>query len=126
MVVSGDDVKQYKLESKTAFIFDMDGVVIDSEPLHERASQRVFSAYGIELDNAVFEPFKGKTDRDIVTFLIAEHNIQDATVDELLQKKRDSYAGLINELNPVPGAISFIQQLSANYRLAKTFSQSID
>ena len=124
MVVSGDDVKQYKLESKTAFIFDMDGVVIDSEPLHERASQRVFSAYGIELDNAVFEPFKGKTDRDIVTHLIAEHNIQDATVDELLQQKRDSYAGFIDELNPIPGAISFIQHIAVSYRVALTTSAS--
>ena len=124
MVVSGDDLKQFELGSKTAVIFDMDGVVIDSEPLHERASQRVFSAYGIELDNSVFEPFKGKTDRDIVTFLKEEHDIQGASVDELLQQKRDSYAAFIDELNPIPGAISFIQQVAISYRLALTTSAS--
>lgn len=124
MVASGGDAEHYALQSKKAFIFDMDGVIIDSEPLHERASQRVFARYGIELDASVFEPFKGKTDRDIVTYLIAEHNIQDATLDELLQQKRDTYATFIDELHPVQGSISFIQHVAISFRLALTTSAS--
>ena len=127
MVVSGSnsvDVTRFDLKSKTALIFDMDGVIIDSEPLHERASQRVFAEYGIELDESIFEPFKGKTDRDIVTFLKAEHKIEDASVDELLQRKRDNYAAFIDELHPVPGSIAFIQYVSEGFRLALTTSAS--
>lgn len=124
MVVSGGDTNHAELKSKTALIFDMDGVIIDSEPLHERASQHVFAQYGIELGASDFAPFKGKTDRNIVTYLIAEHNIQDATLDELLQRKRDTYATFIDELHPVQGAISFLQEVSISFRLALTTSAS--
>ena len=127
MVVSGSDsvdLTQFGLDKKDAIIFDMDGVVINSEPLHERASQHVFSSYGIELDETIFEPFKGKTDRDIVTHLISEHKIVDATVDELLQRKRDAYASLVDELETIHGVMAFIQHVAINYRLALTTSAS--
>jgi beta-phosphoglucomutase len=32
-----------------AVIFDMDGVLIDSEPLHFRATQDILKAYGVAL-----------------------------------------------------------------------------
>ena len=127
MVLSGNnpvDIDQLELGSKPAIIFDMDGVVIDSEPLHERASQHVFSAYDIDLDASVFEPFKGKTDRDIIEYLIQEHSIEGATVDDLLQQKRDTYANLIDELHPIQGAMAFIQYVAINFRLALTTSAS--
>ena len=79
MIVSSSDsarVDQFALKQKEAIIFDMDGVIVDSEPLHERASQLVFAQYGIELDENVFNPFKGKTDRNIVEFLIDEYQNQ--------------------------------------------------
>ena len=124
MVVSDSDIKNFEIESKVAFIFDMDGVIIDSEPLHERASKHVFSAFGIELNATIFEPFKGQTDRAIVTHLVDKHDIKDATVDELLQQKRDAYATFIDELHPIPGAIAFIQEVAISHRLALTTSAS--
>ena len=117
-------IGQVDFGAKEVIIFDMDGVVIDSEHLHERASQLVFSKYGIELNQDVFAPFKGKTDRNIVEYLVNEHNIQDATIDELLTRKRDTYASLIDELHPIQGVMAFIQYVAINYRLALTTSAS--
>ena len=132
MVASGNtpekplhaDITHLNLSSKQAFIFDMDGVVIDSEPLHERASLAVFKKYGITLDEAIFEPFKGKTDRAIIEYLIQEYDMQDVTVDALIQQKRDTYATLIDELHPITGVMAFIQYVAIHFRLALTTSAS--
>lgn len=106
-----------------AIIFDMDGVVIDSEPLHERSSRLVFAEYNLEIDDAVFTDFKGSTDRKILEYLVQEHNL-DLEVDTLLQQKRLTYASLIDELQPIPGVISFINDMAEQYRLALTTSAS--
>lgn len=112
------------LQAKKAIIFDMDGVIIDSEPLHEKASQTVFADFDVLLDDSVFAPFRGKTDRDIIEHLIEKHQIVHVTVEDLLGRKRDAYAELIDELQPIPGVMSFIHYAAVYYRLALTTSAS--
>ena len=43
-------------ETKKLLIFDMDGVVLDSEPLHENARQRMFRELGITPDDRLPAP----------------------------------------------------------------------
>ncbi|MFK7845841.1 MAG: HAD family hydrolase [Rhodothermales bacterium] len=111
------------LKQKKAIIFDMDGVVIDSEPLHERSSQLVMAQHDFVIDEAVFVDFKGSTDRTILEHLVKENNL-DVEVDELLRQKRLTYASLLDELQPIAGVISFINRISDSYRLALTTSAS--
>lgn len=50
-------MNQYKVpESVKAIIFDMDGVLINSEPLHFRIWKQVFAEKGLEID---YEHYKG-------------------------------------------------------------------
>jgi len=37
-----------------ALLFDLDGTLIDSDPVHLRAFQRVFAAHGVVVDQAIF------------------------------------------------------------------------
>ena len=111
------------LKEKKAIIFDMDGVVIDSEPLHERSSRLVFARYNEEIADEVFTDFKGSTDRTILEFLVKDRNL-DLDVEDLLQQKRLTYASLIDELQPIVGVISFINKIAPLYRLALTTSAS--
>ena len=116
-------MQSLSLNEKKAVIFDMDGVVIDSEPLHERSSRLVFAKHNLEIEDEVFADFKGSTDRTILEYLVAENGL-DLEVDELLQQKRLTYASLIDELQPIPGVISFINQITDHFRLALTTSAS--
>ena len=44
-----------------AVIFDMDGVIIDSEPLHHYAYHRMFEDVDIKVSNAQYESFTGQS-----------------------------------------------------------------
>ena len=117
-------LKYLAMKTKKAIIFDMDGVVIDSEALHERAGRMAFSHYGLSVDDAIFAQFKGKTDRGIVTYVVEQDGASGATVDDVLEMKRQNYAALIDELQPIPGALSFLPRVKESYRLALTTSAS--
>jgi beta-phosphoglucomutase-like phosphatase (HAD superfamily) len=43
----------------TAIIFDMDGVLIDSEPAHKLAKERACARFGITLPESVYDQYKG-------------------------------------------------------------------
>lgn len=45
-----------------AVLFDFDGVILDSEPLHEQALQELHAERGWALDDPHFRAFKGRTE----------------------------------------------------------------
>jgi len=47
----------------TAVVFDLDGVLVDSEPIHFRAANRVLRGYGAALTEAEFLAFVGLGER---------------------------------------------------------------
>ena len=57
----------------TAIIFDMDGVLVDSEPAHKLAKERTFARFGITLPQAVYEEYKGKPDETMMNEVVRSH-----------------------------------------------------
>lgn len=53
--------------SPKALIFDMDGVIVDSEPLHEATKRQALHSAGIEVSDSVFARYTGRTDRAMIT-----------------------------------------------------------
>jgi len=45
-----------------AFIYDMDGVIVDSEIIHMKAETILLARYGIETDEALLMPYRGTSD----------------------------------------------------------------
>lgn len=101
-----------------AVIFDLDGVLIDSEPLHERAKQVVVDAHGLEVPTEAFEAFLGKTDRDIFTYIVDTYGDGTADVEALIDAKQAAYRDLIGELTMVDGARAFLEAVAARYPTA--------
>ncbi len=105
-----------------AVIFDMDGVIIDSEPLHERAQRIVFEENGLDVPLSIHGDFKGKTEEDVFEFVVREFG-PGRDRRELVQQKHRIYRVLMEDLRPIDGALDFIAGLHADgTRMALTTS----
>jgi beta-phosphoglucomutase family hydrolase len=98
-----------------AVLFDMDGVIIDSEPLHTKAFQVSMKDYGLDLSDEYCYQFIGRTDRYMVEVLVDQFNLTDS-VDTVLQHKKDTLIKLEQGEGypPVPYVKELIQNLYQN------------
>jgi len=102
-----------------AVIFDMDGVIVDSEPRHERAFLEVLDEIGYADRHGLrFADYIGRADREIwVDFLSRHKPVQ--TIEELLAMKRERVVKIIRREQPVfTGLPELVQKLATKYRLA--------
>jgi HAD superfamily hydrolase (TIGR01509 family) len=95
-----------------AFIFDLDGVLIDSEPLHERAQRIVFAEYDLVVPEDAYPTFKGKTEEAVFDFIVDTYGDDRHQADFLIEQKHRVYEDLFGELQPVPGAVDFVRHLA--------------
>ena len=101
-----------------ALIFDMDGVLIDSEPLHERAKREALSEAGIIVPESLFASYTGRSDKAMIYEVAAGHGLNQQRSAEILSRKHRIYESLEHTLRPVPGAIEFVHWAKSRYRLA--------
>lgn len=109
-----------------AVIFDMDGVIVDSEPLFDTFTAKYCKELGINLSSEHLESFRGRTSKSLWEFIKEEFGLQES-VEELVKKARDAYfAHLLSyeTIEPVVGVKDLILQLKETYRLAVASSAS--
>ncbi len=95
--------------TKRAFIFDMDGTLVDNMRFHGAAWQTMLFENGIEADaNDFLVKTAGKTNREIIP-----HFFKDATEERLLElggRKETIYRELfLPERRAITGAIEFLE-----------------
>ena len=100
------------LSPYTAVIFDMDGVIINSEPLHEKAQKRVFDQYQIYVPVDDFKTFKGMTEEVVFQYVTDRYAPPVTDVQELIAAKHAAYNRLFGELELIPGVYTLLQQLT--------------
>jgi len=105
-----------------AIIFDFDGVIVDSEPLHFQATQSVFASLGVPLDFQTYlQECVGQPDLSNFLRLCAKHQIgaDDREAQRLMQAKLFKYRELLAErIQPCAGAIPLIKQAALHFPLA--------
>jgi beta-phosphoglucomutase len=94
-----------------AFIFDMDGVIIDSNPFHKISLRQFCKKYGHDLgEEQLRERIYGRTNRDWLT------NVFGHLDDDQLKRYADEKEALFRELyqhdiKPVDGLLAFLEKL---------------
>ena len=79
-----------------ALIFDMDGVLVDSEPLHLLAYQTAFGEYGITYTEADNQEFLGRKDHDCAQTIVNRFQLP-VSASQLLHRKEAVLASLLKE-----------------------------
>ena len=106
---------------KPVFIFDMDGVIVDSEPLSDLYQESHFRSLGIDPIRAASLSYRGINSRTLWTNLKAEFALEQE-VEALMSLSRAKFLAFLNEqpkLPAVPGARQLIRSLGRqNHRLA--------
>ncbi len=101
-----------------AIIFDMDGVIVDSEPLHERAFLEVFAEMGYADDHGIhFPDYYGRSDQAVWRDFIAKHH-PPQSFEELLAWKQRRLVELIVAEKPIfEGLPELLEKLAPRYQL---------
>ena len=102
-----------------AVIFDMDGVIVDSEPRHERAFLEVFEEMGYGGRHGMdFPSYFGRSDSALWADFIALHNPA-YTLEHLTAWKQNRLIEIIRREQPLfPGIPKLVEQLSQRYKLS--------
>lgn len=100
-----------------AIIFDFDGVIFDSEILHQKAWEKVFEKFEIAPSADDYLKGIGISDEDFLKQLLKEKKIF-GDINDFLKEKREKLLELSTQAKPIDGIFQLIQQLHTNYMLA--------
>lgn len=107
-------------------IFDMDGVLIDSEPLHQQTFIRYLADLGVNLTPAEHDAFIGTTNRRIFGALKESHGLA-GELPELVAEYERRYLVTLQQAgvdSPIPGVRELLTQLRQNGQLLAVASSS--
>lgn len=109
-----------------ALILDMDGVIIDSEPLHLEAFTELMNDIAVPYTAELHAQFLGMKDTQIMDILIAEHNILHEPAF-LLQRKEELLHNLVRYSGQaMPGLAELMETVKQRkWKLALASSSSL-
>ncbi|NFG22962.1 HAD family phosphatase [Clostridium botulinum] len=98
-----------------AFIFDMDGVIIDSEPIHRQVHGEIMNTLGINISKGELALYAGATNEYIFTKLKERYGIK-KSISELMDYKSKLIINKVKEesLEPINGIRELLNALRKN------------
>lgn len=96
-----------------AVLFDMDGVIVDTEPLHHKAYFGMFEHYQIEVSEKQYQTFTGQSTINVCRQLCDFFQLPNPP-QELVDKKRSIFKKLFKE-DPDLDLITGVKDLIQNY-----------
>ena len=95
-------------------IFDMDGVVIDSNPYHKIAWERFLLGQGIHFDDQLFDNvLSGRTGPTSIRLIFGD-DLPESKLDTFLKEVDGNYQNLLREsrdVKPIAGLFDFLRQI---------------
>ncbi len=90
-----------------AGIFDMDGLLIDSEPIHYESLRVQLQRYGITYGEALHATLVGTTDEHVYSEIRGAHPSLDTPTDVLVEERHTLFLELVDRpLEPRPGVVA--------------------
>jgi beta-phosphoglucomutase len=99
-----------------AAIFDMDGVIVNTEPLHHKAYHQMFNDVNIQVSDDLYASFTGQSTLEICQKLCNQFKLP-LGAETLVQLKRDHFRELFEtdaSLALIDGVLDLIKDYHAN------------
>jgi beta-phosphoglucomutase len=99
-----------------AVLFDMDGVIVDTEPLHRKAYFAMFSDYELEVSEELYTSFTGQSTLNICKKLVTHFSLSEAP-EKLVERKRKHFKYLFendDSLTLLDGVLELIKDYHQN------------
>lgn len=93
-------------------LFDLDGLLADTEDLHVAAYKEVADWLGITLDREYINAFIGVSTRDNIKRIMRDFEIPDNRFDEILSRRYEKYHDIVKRtpLWPMEGALDCVKR----------------
>jgi HAD superfamily hydrolase (TIGR01509 family) len=101
-----------------SILFDMDGVLVDTESSQVAAEQQTCRDFGFDIGAIDWGEFKGRTAEDVFNFLINEFGDPEVhSVNEFVEHKTDILLGTLDgNLEPIEGSLDFLNWARNNHK----------
>jgi len=99
-----------------AVLFDMDGVIVDTEPLHSKAYHLMFDAVNIDVSDELYASFTGQSTISICRNLVSHFNLS-KTPETLVTLKRKFFKEIFEtdeDLHLINGVLDLIKDYDNN------------
>lgn len=101
-----------------AVIFDMDGTIIDSEPIYEKVNEEIYEKYGFNLSQEDYDRHMGASLKDIWADILDRYQVKDEyshyKIEDFMEDHiHSSYMGLAEaeDLELMPGVKEWFEFL---------------
>ena len=95
---------------KPNVIFDMDGVIVNSEPVIMKAAKDALNSYGIPAEYSDFEPYIGAGEEKFIISLCEKYG-KPELIDEIILKMFENFEADIDKMKVFPAAKPLIEKL---------------
>lgn len=96
-------------------IFDMDGVIVDSEHIYSAIDEEIYKRFNICLSQEKKDSFIGKNSLDIWTEIYNDHSLHNKiSLEDLIILQRKMYINSLNDLLMVEGVRDWMKYFKKN------------
>lgn len=99
-----------------AVLFDMDGVIIDSEPVRQKLEKELFKKLGMDVSDEEHQSYVGTTSEGMWQGIKSNHDTPHS-IAELIGMEQSNYLSNLEKYDdqyPMPGVIDLIKNLHEN------------
>ncbi len=90
-----------------AYLFDCDGTIVDSMPLHYNAWKKALAEWNCAFEEALFYSWGGRPVREIIAALNAQNGLS-MPVDAVAKRKESLYIEQLPQLQAIPEVVEHI------------------
>lgn len=101
-----------------ALIFDMDGLMIDSERLYFQAEREIANKCGKNVKDEILWKMMGRNPVESMTFFVEELRLSFSPIDALNMRNHIMREKLKTDLKPMPGLTHILDTFYGNLKLA--------